>query len=206
MLPTNYVSSDLSSNRGEHQLNNLEQSNYLGRTVEWVRVDRPAYQQALVYTAVAIVSLALVVSIVGIPIVLTFAEEAQKARVQDSIKLGDRKIHYAIGGSQKYKHLSELRLHGATLNENSDIQPQQMKQSIMRGFFSYDRPFLALKLIDRTNGIHFVQVLFRKYTYEGIWDYARGARTLFTSHDVDNRAITVIKDIVQGRHPRYRLA
>ncbi len=182
------------------------EDNYLKRFVQWIRVDRPAYQQYLVYTSVAIVSIALIASIVGIPIALRLLDESRKTKLINRVHLEDNRVYEAIGGKQKYMQLPELRFPKAIFDENYAVQPSQMKASIMRGTFTYKRPCLALKLIDRANGVKFVQVLHRKFTYSPTWDYTRGENTPFVGHDVDDRAVDIVKEIVQGTHAHYRLA
>jgi hypothetical protein len=179
--------------------------NYLNRLVEWIRADRPAYQKFLVYTAVAATSLAFIASIIGIPIVLQLAEEARKAALQDQVRYGDNKVYDAIGGPEKYKQLAELSSK-IPLDETTTLKPSEMTHSLMRGAFTYDRPCIVMKLVDRFNGGKFVQVLHRKFIYEPTWDYTRGENTPFISHNIDDEALKIVRAIVNGTHRHYRLA
>jgi len=207
MLSTGFVFDQSLNNQIllESEKNELSGDNYLSRLVEWIRADRPAHQKFLVYTAVAATSLALIASVIGIPILLQLAEEARKAHVQDQVRYGDDKVYDAIGGSQKYKQLANLPSK-IPLNEKSVLHLSQMKHPLMRGTFTYDRPCIAMRLIDRYNGRKFVQILHRKFTYGSTWDYMRGENTPFISRNIDDEALKILRAIVKGNHPHYSLA
>ncbi len=179
--------------------------NFLRRTVEWLREDRPAYQQALIYTAFALTVIGLIASVVGIPVVVNMIQEAKNINVQANVLAGDAKIKQAIGGEARYEKLHTLKFGDRALDVDVEINPSHMNHSLMSGNDKYGRPFLAMKLLDREDGQQFVQVVFRKYTYEQEWDYSRGAKTIFTGYGIDQKALETMKAIVEGRHQRYRL-
>lgn len=207
MSSTGFIDAQSLNNqvRLKDEKNELSEDNYLNRLVKWIRADRPGYQKFLIYTVAAATSLALIASIIGIPIALQLAEEARKAAVQDLVRYGDDKVYEAIGGIEKYKELARLPSK-ITLDEKSTLQPSQMTHSLMRGNFTYDRPCIAMKLIDLYNGRKFVQILHRKYTYEPTWEYTRGENTPFISRYIDKEALKIVRTIVDGSHPHYRLA
>ncbi|MBS3903927.1 MAG: hypothetical protein KGZ39_01205 [Simkania sp.] len=177
----------------------------LGRVIEWIRQDRPGYQQALVYTAVAITAIVLVGSVVGIAVLVKMVEEGSRLNRQAKTLAGDKRVLDSVGGLQLYEQLPTLKLRDAALNVNVEVNPHHMNHSMMRGIDKYDRPFLAIRVLDRTDQQQFVQLLYRKYTYQEMWEYTRGAKTIFTGYCVDQESIKTLSQITQGTHPRYRL-
>ena len=82
--------------------------NFLRRTVEWLRKDRPAYQQAFIYTAFALTVIGLIASVVGIPVIISMIQEAKNINVQANVLAGDAKIKQAVGGEAQYERLRTL--------------------------------------------------------------------------------------------------
>ncbi len=176
--------------------------------VEWIRADRPAYQQALVYTAVALVTVVLAASIVGllvvIPAAIRLAEENDKKDIQDQITDADNQVFDTLGGRQKYMALP--RLSGRfDIDEGITISPDKMSESLMRAEDVNKRPMILMKLRNNIGDV-FVQAIYRRYTRQPEWSYNFAERTLpFSCQTLTESDLKMIRSLALGNsHSGYK--
>jgi len=179
--------------------------NYLGRVVEWIREDRPLYQQVLVYTAVVLAMLALTASIVGIPLIINALTENDRQAVASKVSAGDHEIMAQFGGRAQFEKLPHRTISRLNWDNFQEISPRAMQESIERTTDQFDRPGILLRLRDTKTQRVFVQAIFRKFVYEPVWDFPRGTFSVFTGDCIDDAALEQLGKIINDQDRRYVL-
>jgi hypothetical protein len=179
--------------------------NYLGRFVEWVREDRPWYQQAFVYTAVVLAMLALTVTVVGIPLIIQAIYENDKLAVQSLVNAGDKEVFEQFGGREQFERIPHRTIKHLNWDNFQEISPRSMHESLERTTDEFNRPGVLMRIRDSKTQRVFVQAIFRKFVYEPIWDYTHGPVTIFTGDRIDASALEKLGQIIGDKHRRYSL-
>lgn len=190
---------------------NQQGSTLASKIVEWIRADRPFYQQVVVYSLVACAALALIVSCVGIPFVADVAEEHKKQEEAERLKLLDQPIIALLGGESVYNQMPVLRFHDKDASSAySRPHLQDLTSSKMRGTDKYNRPVLFFKVFDRTTRTDFVEMIYRKYSQEGSnnpWIKNPSERSIFGGELViEGRSLQRLDDVLHGKHHSYSIS
>lgn len=189
-----------------------QQSSLSCKIVEWIRADRPFYQQMVVYSIVAIAAIALIASCVGILLVADIAEENKKQEEAERLRLLDQPIIALLGGQSAYNQLPTLRFNDRDATyPASRPQLKEMTSSKMRGTDKYYRPVLFLKIFDKSTRSSFVEMIYRKYSKEGSdnpWmKNPSGEKSIFEGDLViEGRALQKLDQVLSGTHSRYAIA
>lgn len=189
-----------------------QQSSLSSKIVEWIRADRPFYQQMVVYSIVAIAAIALIVSGVGLILVADVADENKKQEEAERLRLLDQPIIALLGGQSAYNQLSTLRFNNRDASYPASCpQLKEMTSSKMRGTDKYNRPVLFLKIFDKATRTTFVEMIYRKYSKEGSdnpWvKNPTGEKSIFEGELViEGRALQNLDQVLSGKHSRYAIA
>ncbi len=187
-----------------------EEQTLAGRLVRWIRADRPFYQQVIIYSSVAISTLALTLSCAGIYLVAQLAEENTKQAKDERLKKLDEPIIDLLGGTKVHNSLPTLYFdeRDATL-PSSLPQLKEMRASIMKGSDRYQRPVLCFRIYDKTRQVSFVEMIYRKYSREegdNPWITNPHEHSIFDGALVmRGSALTRLHHVIEGNDARFKL-
>ena len=176
--------------------------NYLGKIVEWIRKDRPLYQQVFVYTLVAI---GVLVLIPVFPILIAFYNEYDNQSIQSKVNAGDNEIYKVFGDKEAFGRLHSRKIKDLNWDTLHTLPSSVMDESIERTKDTFERPGVLLRLLDNRTKKVFVQAVYRKFMYEPVWDYSRGPVAVFRGPHMDDEDLLRLQLILNNRHNRFSL-
>lgn len=183
----------------------MSEDNYLRRCVEWIRKDRPWYEQAAVYSAVALGALVLTVSIFGIAVLVQAFYENKELALRDQVIAADEQIMGQFGGAAKFSQIPSRALPNLDWDNFADFTASSMQESLERATDQFNRPGVLMRIRDKKTQRTFVQAIFRKYVYNPEWDYSRGAFSIFSGATLNEHDLATLGKVLQDRHRRYTL-
>lgn len=202
--------------------------NWCARCVR--KLDSAESTAALVCRALLVIGLAI--SIVGIPFIVFWEKEKrlteQEKKVHDKaletlnlkVRQFNKKAEIVENlGIQNFGRLPILNLQGRMGYRNiiDFLIPEDLSAPIMKGLDRYGRPFLAIKLMDRTHAHIFVATLLQEKLNEERWTWhsPNGYENLLSKmvngslmnpYYIGPGGEKRLRKMIEGRHPEFTLA
>lgn len=169
----------------------------------------------------------LLISLIGIPVLILWKKSREKDQKEEKVQktaLKELNIKNAQWnqraeireniGVQDFANLPILDLKGR-VGETGYIdflEPADLSAPVMKGLDRVNRPFIAIKMENKSNAKVFVMVLFQRYIEDNVWTWIgtgglnNPLADLIQKHYIGPEEEKIFAQIIQGNHPQFRLA
>ena len=196
----------------QFSINEEENAAFLSGPIEWIREDRSTIAKIVVYSLTFFITVLLIATVVGIPLVLMGVweyqrqeEDARIASIRQRIIQVQMQVQNALGGVDVFANIPVLDLRGriGTRNLVNFLTPDMLTAPIMKGSDRYARDFIAMKIRDRSTGNEFVQTIQQLYSDESQWIATQGG--VFQNQNIGQGEFAILQEINEGRNPHFEL-